>query len=158
MTVDEELVCWTVARLMSEVRWSRDAEEDPRRFITTSRRVKLFSEVDANEQPACFQAEWGTTEEQRSNLPYKSSVDIRWIIYQCVARDDAALGTVENNLILRGIREALAPKIDDPGYADKRNTLGGLVHHCFLSGTIFKDPGDIDKQGMLVVPIKVLVP
>jgi hypothetical protein len=68
------------------------------------------------------------------------------------------LGTVENNLIIGGCRKVLAPQPDDPGFLDKRNTLGGLVHHCFISGRIFKDPGDIDDQGMIVIPIKVLVP
>jgi hypothetical protein len=159
MNVDEELICYTLALLMAEVRWARpDDDPDARRFVTVSRRVKLFSDVPAEQQPACFQAEHITTEEQRTGMPYKSSVEFNWIIYQNVARDPNALGAVENNLILRGIRRALAPKPNDPGYPDKRNTLGGLVHHCFISGRIFKDPGDIDGQGMLVVPIKVLVP
>lgn len=158
MFVDEELVCYRVAELMATVQWTREGETAPQKFITIGRRVKLFHEVDDAQQPACFQAEWGTTEEQRTSMPYKSTVDIRWIIYQCVGRDPSALGAVENNLILRGVRTALAPSIEDPGFPDERNTLGGLVHHCFISGNIFKDPGDIDNQGMLVVPIKVLVP
>jgi hypothetical protein len=158
--VDEELICYTVAALMPTVRWTRDGDPTPltRKFLTVSRRVKLFNEVDTKEKPACFQAEWATQEEQKTNLPYKSTVEIRWIIYQSLGMDPKALPTIENNLILRGVRAALAPKPDDPGFLDRRNTLGGLVHHCFVGGTIFKDPGDIDNEGMLVVPIKVLVP
>lgn len=158
--IDEELIFHTIAQLMAQVRWTRpgEATEGNHRFVTVSRRVKLFSEVSADQQPACFQAEWATDEAQVTNLAYKSILNVNWIIYQCVARDPNALGNVENNAIMKGVREILAPKPSDPGFPDERNTLGGLVHHCFINGRVFRDPGDIDGQGMLVVPIKVLVP
>jgi len=160
MVVDEELVCYTIALLMADVKWTRSGEATPdtHQFVTMSRRVKLFSDVSSAEQPACFQAEHITLEEQKTSMPYKSTMELWWIIYQNVGTDPNALGAVENNLILRGVRRALAPKPDDPGFHDKRNTLGGLVHHCFIGGRIFKDPGDIDAQGMIALPIKVLVP
>lgn len=157
--VDEELIYYTLAQRMSDVRWTRAGDSpDARRFITISRRVKIFSDVPGAQQPACFQAEWATTESQVSGMPYKTTLDANWIIYQCIGKDKNALGAVENNLILGGVRKALQPKPSDPGYSDRRNTLGGLVYHCFISGRIFKDPGDIDDQGMMVVPIKLLVP
>jgi hypothetical protein len=159
MVVDEEEVAYALAHLMTEVRWARPGDEpDARRFKTVSRRVKLFADVPQADQPACFQAEWATTEDQRTGMPYRSILEANWIIYQAVGSDPKALGAVENNLIISGCRRALAPKTDDPGFHDKRNTLGGLVHHCFIQGRIFKDPGDIDDQGMIVIPIKVLVP
>ena len=37
-------------------------------------------------------------------------------------------------------------------------TLGGLVHHCFIDGKVFKDPGDLDGQALIIVPITVLAP
>jgi hypothetical protein len=158
--MSEELILYTVAQLMAEVRWTRadDVDPDTRRFVTVSRRVKLFSEVPSVSQPACFQAEWGQDEEQKTGMPYKTTLAVNWIIYQCMGKDKSAIGAVENNLIIKGVKDALAPKPTDPGFPEKRNTLGGLVHHCFISGRIFKDPGDIDDQGMLVIPIKVLVP
>lgn len=157
--IDEELIFYTLAERMKAVRWTRDKlKPDAHRFVTISRRVKLFSDVSPAEQPACYQAEWATDEVQVTGMPYKTTLQANWIIYQCVGRDKNALGVVENNLIIGGIRKALAPTPDDPGFFEKRNTLGGLVHHCFISGRIFKDPGDIDAQGMLVVPIKLLVP
>lgn len=158
--IDEELILYTLAERMAEVRWTRagDATPDTQRFKTASRRVKIFADVPSAQQPACFQAEWASQEEQRSNLPYKTTLEANWIIFQDVNRNPKALGVVENNLILGGVRKVLAPKPNDVGYPDQRNTLGGLVWHCFISGRIFKDPGDIDGQGMMVVPIKLLVP
>jgi len=158
--MDEETILAALFAIVGEVRWTSpgDTAPDTRRFVTMSRRVKLFSDVSAEEQPACFQAEHGTTEGQVTNLPYKTILEANWIIYQSVGRDDKAVPARENNAIIRGIRQAIRPKPADPGFHDRRNTLGGLVYHCFISGRIFKDPGDIDGQGMLVVPIKLLVP
>lgn len=157
--IDEELLYYTLAQRMTEVRWQRVGEaEGHRRFKTVSRRVQLFSDVAASSQPACFQAEHTSEESQVTALPYKTTLMANWIIYHCVGKDKKAIPAIENNLIIRGVREALAPKPNDPGFLDKRNTLGGLAHHCFISGRIFRDPGDIDDQAMIVVPIKLLVP
>ena len=114
--------------------------------------------ADCPLQPACYQAEHGDTVAQVTGMPYKTTLEAKWIIYQNVTKDPKALGAVENNLIIQAVYAALAPLTDDPGFSDGRNTLGGLVHHCFISGALFKDPGDLDGQGMMVIPIKVLVP
>ena len=158
--IDEELILATLFERVASVSWLREGDDpaQPRTFVTTDRRVRLFADVPSNQHPACFQAEWGTDELQQSNLPYKATITANWIVFQCVGKDKKAKGTIENNLILGGIRKALAPLPSDPGFHDKRNTLGGLVYHCFISGRIFKDPGDIDDQGMIGVAIKLLVP
>lgn len=129
----------------------------PRTFVTRSRRVKLFSDVPTEQQPALYQAEHDEVTSQVSNMPYKWVLKAEWVIYQATGFDPNAVPAIENNLILDAIQAALAPAIADPGYP-KRNTLGGLVHHCYIDGSVFKDPGDIDNQGMMVVPILMLVP
>lgn len=156
--IDEELIYYRLAELMASVRWRRAPAEADQRFKTMSRRVKLFSDVAATSQPACFQAEHTSTEGQVTNLPYKTTLEANWIIYHMVGKDKNAIPTIENNLIIRGVREALKPKPDDVGFLDRRNTLGGLVHHCFISGRLYRDPGDLDNQAMIVIPIKLLVP
>lgn len=155
--MNEELIFYTLAQRMADVSWQRSGDGEPvRQFVTMSRRVELFSDCPA--QPACYQAEHGDTVAQVTGLPYKTTLEAKWIIYQNVAQDPKALGTVENNLIIEGCYRALAPRPTDPGFPFKRNTLDGLVHHCFISGNLFKDPGDLDGQGMLIIPIKLLVP
>ena len=154
--MDEELILSLVADRMAQVTWTR-ADNSVHQFVTMSRRVKLFVDVVAEQQPSCFQAEHAGQADQVTGMPYKWVLAADWIIFQNVSRDPNAVGATENNLILNGVRAALAPTPQDPGYP-KRNTLNGLVHHCFIQGRIFKDPGDVDGQGMIVVPIKVLVP
>lgn len=158
--MDDELIMYTLALLMAEVRWSQAGDATPlqRRFKTVTRRIKLFNEVDATAQPWCGQAEHGLQEAQVTGMPYKTILEANWFVLQCVAKDDKAIGAILNNLIMKGVRDALKPKPADPGFADKRNTLGGLVYHCFISGRVFKDPGDLDGQGLMIIPIKLLVP
>lgn len=132
-----------------------------RTFITKSRRLKLFNEVPATQQPSCMQAEHADNVTQVTNMPYKQIWTADWFIYQCTGNDPKATPTIENNLIIDACFEALRPRIEpgvswDPG--NPRQTLGGLVYHCYINGEIFKDPGDIDKQGMIVIPITMLIP
>jgi hypothetical protein len=39
-----------------------------------------------------------------------------------------------------------------------RNTLGGMVYNCRIDGKALKDPGDIDGDALLIVPIKLILP
>ena len=158
--MDEEAILSALSALMPQVRWTRpgDAVQNTHAFRTTSRRVKLFSDVPSSDWPVCMQAEWGDDTSQVTNLPYKWTLGVNWIVYQNTAKDPKVAGTIENNCILNGIRTVLAPKVTDVGYPDKRNTLGGLVWHCFIHGKVFKDPGDVDAEGMMIIPIKLLVP
>lgn len=155
--MDDELIMYTLAQIMSEVRWVRPGETEERRFVTVTRRIKLFADVPTDQQPWIGQAEHGVVEAQVTSMPYKTTMEANWFIMHAVGKDKTKFGAVENNLILKGVRDALAPKVADPGWP-KRNTLGGLVYHCFIGGRVFKDPGDLDDQALMIVPIKVLVP
>lgn len=157
--MNEEAIFTALAQLLVDACWERVGDAPgQRRFVTISRKVRLFSDVPAEEQPSAFQAEPAEQVTEVTDMPSKTKMEANWIIYHQYGRDDPrALGTTENSLILDALREVLKPKVGDPGYP-KRNTLGGLVHHCYIEGRIFKEAGDLDGQAMLVVPIKLLVP
>ena len=53
------------------------------------------------------------------------------------------------NSVLDAIDAALAPS------GEARQTLGGLVSHCRVDGTVMRDPGDLDGDGMVIVPISI---
>ena len=57
------------------------------------------------------------------------------------------------NTLLDQIDAALAP---DP--YQNTLTLGGLVSHCWIDGTVDKQAGDIGGIGIARIPIKILVP
>ena len=51
---------------------------------------------------------------------------------------------------------ALAPT--GPDAALGRLTLGGTAYRCGIDGKPLKDPGDLDGDGLLVVPITIVLP
>lgn len=153
--MNREAIFDALFALTANLSWT--AGSATRTFKTRTRRIALFSEVPTTQQPWLGQAEHDEATGQQSNLPYKWILQANWIVYQDTGKDPKAIPAQENNRILDALQAALAPKPTDPGYP-KRNTLGGLVHHCYADGSVFKDPGDIDNQGMMVIPIKMLVP
>jgi hypothetical protein len=121
-------------------------------FAYSARRVKLWSDIPV--QPALCQAEHDEDFEQITRMPSKRTLSAAWLIYQNTgANDPNSTPTVLNNTILDAVDDALTP----PAWSDTQ-TLGGLVEHCWIDGKVFKDPGDLDGQGLMVVPIKILIP
>ena len=117
----------------------------------SARRVKLWDDLPA--QPALCQAEQDEDMTQVTGLPSKTTYSASWLIYHNVGKDPAATPATETNLILDAV-QSLFPS----GDPDQVQTLGGLVHHCFISGKVFKDSGDLDGQALIIVPIKILAP
>lgn len=146
--------------LTQGVQWNVGTEDDPVMvgFVTRTRRIKLFSDVPTPEQPWLGQAEHAENSQQVSNLPYKRVWKATWMVYHCAGLEPNSEPTIWNNLIIDALETALAPKPEDEGFFDERNTLSGLVWHCFIDGEVFKDPGDIDNQALITVPISILVP
>lgn len=53
---------------------------------------------------------------------------------------------------------ALAPSVVDQLSGGGRQTLGGLVHNCRVTGEPDFAPGDVPGKGTTVVPIDVILP
>lgn len=141
---------------LSGVQWNIGTDLAPvmKGFNTVTREIALFSDVDAARQPWVGQAEHSEQSTQVSNRPYKRTWAASWMVYH-MGPSPRAIWT---NLIIDALEAALAPLPQDEGHFENRNTLSGLVYHCFIDGEVFKDPGDIDGQALIVVPIKLLVP
>jgi hypothetical protein len=122
----------------------------------TSRRVRLWTDIPA--QPALCQAEHDETVVQQTRLPFRRKFGASWLIYHADGADPNATPASSNNAILDAIEALFTPQPPDPGWNDNRLTLGGLVHHCWIDGRILKDPGDLDSQALIVVPISILAP
>lgn len=146
--------------LTKDVVWNVGTANAPvyERFRTRTRRIALFSDVNDSAQPWLGQSEHSESFNQLSRMPYKRTFKAQWVVYHVNGKQPNSTPTVRNNQILDALQAAIAPAVTDEGYPDERNTLGGLVYHCFIDGEVFKDPGDIDDQGMLVVPITILGP
>lgn len=142
------------------VQWNIGTQDTPKMvgFQKRTRRIALFSDVPSPQQPWLGQAEHGERSAQTTNLPYRRVWNAQWMVYHRAGDIPNFEPTIWNNLIIDALEAALAPSVTDPGFFDRRNTLSGLVHHCFIDGEIFKDPGDIDNQAMIIIPITLLIP
>lgn len=122
-------------------------------FATVSRRLKLWSDVPKSQRPALFVAEHREQPIYQSEaLPIKTTMNVDLFVY-IDSSDQNTIPAVALNIMLDAIDAALKPAPADTN----RQTLGGLVSHCRIDGQVLKDPGDLDGDGLLWVPLKLLV-
>lgn len=121
-----------------------------------TRRLKLWSDVPAASRPACFVFEGGqeTYSWSESACP-KRTIEIRLFIY-LNAKDPSVAGAALVNNVLDAIDAAFSLSGSDIVLG--RNTLGGSVYHCRIEGKPLKDPGDLDGDALVIVPIKLVLP
>jgi hypothetical protein len=123
-----------------------------------SRRLKLWTDVPLSQRPACFLFEGGRNAYGWSNVNApKRDLDVQLFIY-IDAKDPNVIGSTQLNNINDALDAALAPDSGYPGAPGGANTLGGLVASCRIFGEVLKEPGDLDGDGMLLVPIKIILP
>lgn len=123
-------------------------------WATLSRRLKLWSDVASADQPALFIVEHSENAVYASEMsPPKITLNVDLFIYVAAGKDPNAVPARDLNIALDALADCLAPNV-----SDQRQTLGGLVSHCRIEGRILKDPGDLDGQGLVVAPIKILAP
>jgi hypothetical protein len=121
-----------------------------------SRRLKLWTDVPADQRPTCFQFEGDSEDWKWTNKTIPVVViPVRLFAYtDC--KDQSIVGATQLNNIIDGLQAAFTPTGVD--LAQGRFTLGGLVNVCRISGKVFKDPGDIDGDGMLIANIEIEIP
>lgn len=131
-------------------------------FVTTGRRLVMWDKVPKDQKPALFQVEHAETYSRQSETLRKRDIRATLFIYTD-ASDKTVDGIIELNTILDELDAALDPSGADQ-FSRGRQTLAAqnngvpLVQHCFIDGEVIKDPGDLDGAGLLVVPIRILVP
>lgn len=121
-------------------------------WITTSRRLKLWGDVPKEQQPALYLVEHDEEYNSRNRAtPRRGELTAHVFAY---ARADGNLvGGEIVNIMMDAIESAFAPD-DGQGTC----TLGGKVNWCYIDGRVFKDPGDIDDQILLIVPTRIMIP
>jgi hypothetical protein len=121
-----------------------------------SRRMKLWSEVPAALRPALFQLESGPeTYQWTTPAAPRRTLEAKLFLY-FDARDSSTPGASAINAALDAIDAALAPAAGD--LASGRQTLGGAVYDCKITGVPVRDTGDLDGDGLAVVSVRLVAP
>jgi len=119
-------------------------------FVSMSRRLRHWADVPKIERPALFMVCHGESVTYRSeNTPAYAKFSVKLFIY-IDGSDKTTTPDTDISVILDALDVALSP-----GPGEQRLTLGGIVSHCRLDGEILRDPGDMDDDGLIVVPISV---
>src|SRR5574343_1112736 len=117
-----------------------------------SRRLKGWSDVPAAEQPALFMVQADEQPDNNEGRPTIWTLNVDVYVYTNIGKDTTGTPSVQMNSLLDAIEAAVAS--DLPGFPQ---TLGGLVSHCWISGSIETDGGALDEQAVAVVPISMMV-
>lgn len=126
-------------------------------WMFTSRRLKLWNAVDPSLQPAMFMVQHREGYESRgSGRLIRRFLDMGLWCYAPTNGDDV-IGDDLLDSMESGLEGALQP--DDP--VKNELTLGGLCYWARIireDNMFIRDPGDIDGQALLVLPVRILVP
>ncbi len=120
------------------------------------RRLKLWSDVPAASRPACFLFEGGQeTYSWSESALAKRIIEVRLFVY-LNAKDPSVLGASLVNDVMDAFDSAFGLSGSDVILG--RNTLGGTVYSCRIDGKVLKDPGDLDGDALLILPVKLVLP
>jgi len=119
-----------------------------------TRKLKLWTDVPLGERPAVFLFEGADEQHTFGNsINPKRVMAVKIFVY---TNAKEVPGAIEINQIMDALDKAFYPAGAD--IQAGRNTLGGLVNNCRIAGTVFKDPGDLDGDGLLITPVEILLP
>ncbi len=120
------------------------------------RRLKLWTDVAMAKRPACFLFEGGFESYSWSESAMaKRVLEVKVFVY-LNAKDPNVVGASALNDVMDAFDAAFALSGND--LISGRKTLGGLVYHCRIDGKLMKDPGDLDGDALLIVPVKLILP
>lgn len=117
--------------------------------VTTSRKLRHWSDVPSSERPALFMTELSQQVDRIKGQPPKYIFPVELYIYVS-SEGDTPPSTILNPLI-DAIEAAL-----EHGPADTAQTLGGLVSHCFVNGKIETDEGSMGSDAMAIIPVEII--
>lgn len=122
-------------------------------FRTVSRQIKMWGDTPQAERPSLMLAEHGEeyVREGQGQPPY---VTLEYMAYVYTWGKNVSNPITLLNPLIDAMDAALA----DHPVTGAPQTLGGLVAHVWIEGKIIKDPGDLDGDGLAMIPIKALIP
>lgn len=120
-------------------------------IVTSSRRLRHWTDVSPDEQPALFQAQIRQTAAAHTGAPTKWLLRADLYLYANSGQDPNAVPATALNNLMDAIEAALAP-----GPGQTVQNLGGIVHYCRISGEVMTDEGVLGAQAVAIIPVEIL--
>lgn len=118
-----------------------------------SQNLKSWDDVPAESQPCVFLHRLTQTAEQTHAYGVTKWIwrSMIWIYFRS---DGYRTSTTYPDQVTDPILDSIEQLFQtEPGAG--RLSLGGLVQHCWIDGTIYFDPGLEDNQAVILVPISI---
>ena len=126
-------------------------------FTATSRRFVHWDQVNETQMPFLTMIKTGEQRgRQTEGLP-SLTINAHVFVYLSAGLDPEEVPDSAMNALLDAIDTAAAPRGADALNGNKQ-TLGGLVAHCYPFGPVFVDTGDVDGKAVAAIPFRILVP
>lgn len=119
-------------------------------FNTASRQFKHFSDVNSANQPALFLVQRDESVATVPGMPSVSTMSCDVLVYVHTGGDKNTAPASILNPLLDAVFAALAPS-----QVTGKQTLGGLVQHCWIEGRIETDEGLLQQQGYALIPVSI---
>jgi hypothetical protein len=118
----------------------------------TTDRLSLWGDVAPDQQPYAALVTHREEDEYRGLGLYRRTLELGvW----CYSRSDSSPGGPDLDTMMEAFETTF--NVAD-NFSHNTNTLGGLVYWCRIQGKTFKDPGDLDNQTLLILPLRVEMP
>lgn len=122
-------------------------------FVTTSRLLKHWTDVQGDLQPALYQAQGKEIATTKTGLPTEWQLNLTLYVY---VRTD---GVNPPAVVLNPLLDAITAVIQKRHVINGRNNLGGLpgVEWARIDGTIDTDEGTLGSQAVAIIPVTISV-
>ncbi len=126
-------------------------------FTAMSRRFVHWDQVNETQMPFLTMLKTGEVRgRQAEGLP-TLTINAHVFVYLSAGMDPADVPDTAMNALLDAI-DAAAKPIGADAINGNKQTLGGLVAHCYAFGPVFVDTGDTDGKAVAAIPFQILAP
>jgi hypothetical protein len=126
-------------------------------FAATSRRFVHWDQVNETQMPFLTMLKTGEVRARQSEGLPTLTINAHVFVYLSAGMDPEDVPDTAMNGLLDAIDAAAAPSGAD-ALSGNKQTLGGLVAHCYPLGPVFIDTGDLDGKAVAAIPFQILVP
>jgi hypothetical protein len=127
------------------------------KFTATSRRFVHWDQVNETQMPFLTMLKTGEQRGRQSEGLPTLTINAHVFVYLSSGMDPEDVPDTAMNTLLDAIDATVAPSGAD-AVNGNRQTLGGLVSHCYPFGPVFVDTGDVDGKAVAAIPFQILVP